>query len=383
MTTRILALNPFHTGSHRSFLEGWAARSRHEFTVLSLPGTHWKWRMRHSAASLAFGVNELESQTWDVVFATDLLNLAEFRGLVSQDISRLPTVLYFHENQFAYPSRGEHTNSDRDLHFALTNLVSLLAADAIWFNSQFNRESLFAGIESILTRVPKLGADDRTRWSDQLLKARSNSFVHSPGVDPIDMRDVSSGKIHLLWVARWEHDKNPEQFFESLRSLRESGVEFRLSVLGESFRNVPECFAQAKVEFSEQIEHWGYAESKVQYRSVLSRGDVVVSTARHEFFGIAVVEAMTAGCIPVLPDKLSYPELVQRDEQFLYNDSSELVRRLQELSVLKSQSPATFQELRAGARSYGMRFDWDCCIASMDDAIADLVDSRSATNHDL
>jgi len=36
----------------------------------------------------------------------------------------------------------------------------------------------------------------------------------------------------------------------------------------------------------------------------------VLSTARHEFFGIAVVEALLAGCLPWLPDRLSYPELL-------------------------------------------------------------------------
>ena len=36
----------------------------------------------------------------------------------------------------------------------------------------------------------------------------------------------------------------------------------------------------------------------------------MLSTARHEFFGVAVVEALLAGCLPWLPDRLSYPELL-------------------------------------------------------------------------
>jgi len=38
--------------------------------------------------------------------------------------------------------------------------------------------------------------------------------------------------LKILWNARWEHDKNPEQFFEVLFSLDEAGLPFRLAVLG-------------------------------------------------------------------------------------------------------------------------------------------------------
>ncbi len=48
------------------------------------------------------------------------------------------------------------------------------------------------------------------------------------------------------------------------------------------------------------MAHFGYAD-EAQYAALLHRADVVVSTALHEFFGVAVVEAIYCGCFPMLP----------------------------------------------------------------------------------
>lgn len=52
---------------------------------------------------------------------------------------------------------------------------------------------------------------------------------------------------------------------------------------------------------------------------MLCQGDVVVSTANHEFYGMAVLEAVRAGCRPLVPDRLSYRELFA--PEFRYEDA--------------------------------------------------------------
>jgi hypothetical protein len=39
----------------------------------------------------------------------------------------------------------------------------------------------------------------------------------------------------------------------------------------------------------------------------------VVSTALHEFQGLSVLEASQAGCLPLVPDRLCYPEMYPAD----------------------------------------------------------------------
>ncbi len=173
--TQILSLQPYYGGSHQAFMECWQRYSQMNWLSLELPPRHWQWRMRHSAWHMAECANQLwENGTrWHANFCTDMLNLAEFKGLVRQEIARLPTVVYFHENQLSYPNK---VPKNRDLHFGITNFSSALAADSIWFNSQFNRDSLFMEIQNLCQQWPDY------KPTIQLGQIKSKSEIVSPGI---------------------------------------------------------------------------------------------------------------------------------------------------------------------------------------------------------
>ncbi|MBN1605203.1 MAG: DUF3524 domain-containing protein [Polyangiaceae bacterium] len=355
---RILALEPFYGGSHRALLDGWASRSRHELVVLTLSAHHWKWRMRHAPLTLAGQVRAqgLTDQPWDAVWCSSMLSLAEFRGLVAPRLAAVPAVAYFHENQLAYPVTREQ---DRDLHFAFTNLTTALCADAVWYNSAYNRDSFVTGLERLLGRMP----DHRS--TEPLERIRARSRIVPPGFDPIEPEPrPRSGPLRLLWAARWEHDKAPETLFAALEELRRQGVDFRVNVIGESFADVPDVFAQARRDLAAHIDRWGYQRPRAEYEATLRESDVVVSTARHEFFGLSVMEAVSAGCVPVLPDRLVYPELFPKSA--LYDGTIRgLVDRLAELARVKAATGG----LESPFVGCSAPFVWDRARERMDSAM--------------
>ena len=366
---RILALEPFYGGSHRRFLDRWQALSRHHITLWTLPARFWKWRMRHAGLEFAERFEQAEtSESWDLIFCSDMLNLAEFRGLAPA-AAALPTVLYFHENQLTYPVRKEE---ERDRHFAFSNLLSARAADAVWWNSGFHRDDFAQAARDWLRRLPDFQPLDSV---DGIL---AKSSVLPQGIDLPPPRRASRepGPLRILWAARWEFDKNPEAFFAAVGRLKELGHPFRLSVLGERYRRSPEIFDQAQRDLDGHIDHWGYLDGRDAYLEALGRADVVVSTADHEFFGVAVAEAVAAGCRPLLPDRLAYPELIQDLEpatDYLYKSDDELHDRLLSLAVAADRGEPLWP---AGARGPGpeaghramARYAWPKIVQDLDGA---------------
>ena len=360
----ILALQPYYGGSHLAAMAGWMEQSRFKFTVLQLPPRHWKWRMRQAAWHFADEVNSRwrSGERWDAVFCTDMLNLSEFKGLVSSEISSLPTVAYFHENQFVYPSRQEDL---RDSHFEITNFTTALAADEAWFNSSFNRDSM---LESLARRCKD--------WPDhppleQIEKVRAHSRIQPPGINPPQVDrplDEQSGPLHIVWAARWEHDKGPESLLEILRLLRADRFKFRISVIGQSFRSVPPAFTTIESEFSDSLERFGFQKTREEYWRALAESDLFLSTAEHEFFGLSAVEAMAAGLYPIFPNRLSYPELIDlfsdpnRDPtRHLYSSNEEAAMLIQQAVaelgpvVTSSDREQLFWKTRAVEFDEGMK----------------------------
>lgn len=320
---RILLLSAYDAESHRYWREQLVSRfPEHEWVVLHLPARHFSWRVRGNAMQWVLGNSEELSGDYNLLIATSMVDLATLKGL-QPNLAAVPSVLYFHENQFAYP-QSERQQSLLDAQ--LCSVYSALAANVLVFNSDHNRATFEDGAEQLLKRLPDKLAKPVSRRIAAKTSVLPVPLLEPPEVTP---RACSGEALQLLWNHRWEHDKGPELLLAIARECLSRGPRCVFHVVGQQFRRRAEAFDEllSLLRSEQALGAWGFLP-RAEYRALLGKADVVLSTASHDFQGLSILEAVQAGCRPLVPDALAYPEYFSSEFRYIPGDATSAVNRL-------------------------------------------------------
>ncbi len=367
---QVLIIEPFFAGSHKNWIEGLQKNSGFKIEVLSLSGRHWKWRMHGAAVTLAKKYEEL-GYSPDLIIASDMLDVTTFQALTRSKTYDIPFVLYFHENQLTYPwsPSDEDKALQRDNHYSFINYTSALSVDSVLFNSNYHKTSFLNALPKFLKSFPDYNN------LDTIKEIEKKSKVLHLGLDLRSFDQYRENKNldqlpTILWNHRWEYDKNPRDFFDVLKMVKEKGCSFNLIVLGEQYSKVPYEFEKAKQEFKDEIIHWGYVERFEDYANWLWRTDILPVTSNQDFFGISVVEAIYCNTYPILPNRLSYLEHLPEADQtiYVYSTKYELEEKL--IQAIKNIELTRSFNLQSFIRKY----DWSDIIKEYDRCFAEIIE---------
>lgn len=321
----IWLLSAYRSTSHGAWAH-WLVNSctQYNWEVLELSGRHFRWRIRGNPLSW---LHRLPDTPADLIIATSMVDLATLKGLHPQ-LSTVPCLYYFHENQFAYPtSKQQHASIDPQM----VQLYGALCANQCLFNSAYNRHSFLQGIDQLLSKLPdEVPANIRSCIEEK-------SKLLSVPIKPI-ISTLKKQSHLILWNHRWEYDKAPQVFADALSKLNKINPDFKLALLGERATKKNPALLQIENEFADKITINDRA-SKQDYIKTLCHASIVVSSAIHEFQGLALLEAVSAGAVPVVPDDLCYRE--QYGEMFRYtaNNSDAMAKKLNVFLTNRPDSP--------------------------------------------
>ncbi|MBD2858597.1 DUF3524 domain-containing protein [Spongiibacter sp. KMU-158] len=320
---RVLLLSAYHAQSHALWAQGLQqSLPDYSWTELHLAPRYFNWRLRGNSLSWAFENRDILSQDYDLLIATSMCDLTGLRSFIPS-LSRIPNILYCHENQFAYP---ESSQQQGRLENQMTTLYSALSADCVIFNSHYNRESFIQGVTALLKKMPDHAPFEKV--NEQL----QNSCVIPVGVAGAGLspsKRMAGEQLSVLWNHRWEYDKGPDTLLSIVEACDRTGLAVDFSIVGQQFRNQPPAFSKIHQVISSssslRLKDWGFVEKPQAYLQLLSACDVVLSTALHDFQGLSVLEAVAHGCTPVLPNHLVYPEWFDSEYFYQHDGGAEAV----------------------------------------------------------
>ena len=360
----IALIEPYYGGSHQAWADGYAESSAHSVRLIAHPARFWKWRMHGAHLTLAEHLGEQVRSGWvpDVILASSMMDVAAFTGAIRGFCPETPIATYFHESQFTYPL----SPADKvDFTYQMKNWGSAAVSDLVIFNSDYHKSVFFAEARAFLNAFPE---DKHVHMIDPVM---DEAIVRPVGVDLgslLARPTKREGAPLVMWNQRWEHDKGPEELLAIVKELVASGLDFTMAMCGEVFVSVPSTFAEVEAVLGDRLIHAGFAP-RSEYETLLSSSTVVLSTARQEFFGIAIVEAIAAGAFPVLPQRLVYPERIKQLDldpaKTLFDDPTHAVRLV--TSALDDQIDSD------ALRTMTAQYDWTKVAPSYDAAIEGLV----------
>ena len=366
---KILIIEPYYTGSHKQWADGFKKYSKHTVKILSLKGQFWKWRMHGGAVSLAQNFHEMD---WcpDIILATDMLDLTTFLSLTRKKTFDIPTIIYFHENQISYPwsPNDRDVKNKRDNHYGFINYSSALTADKVLFNSEFHMNSFLNALLPFLKQFP----DQQCLDTINIIKEKSDVLHLGLDLQSFDKYqskyDDDNNTPLILWNHRWEYDKNPSVFFDALKKVKEDGYHFNLAIVGENFSQYPKVFENSKKEFKNSIVQWGYVDSFKEYADILWKSDILPVTSNQDFFGASIMEAIYCNVKPILPKRLAYPELIPNK---YYSDI--FYKNETELSTKIKNEILNFKKTNSGLiKKIASKFDWQKMISNYDKALSSM-----------
>ncbi|TVP97591.1 MAG: DUF3524 domain-containing protein [Balneolaceae bacterium] len=370
----ILAVEPFYNGSHRAFLKGLQENSSHNIIPVKLDYRRWKWRMHGDSVKLAEMSSHI-TEDIDLLLVSSMTNLPAFLALTNPRFAFTPKVMIMHENQLTQPMpEGE----ERDVTYCYINYLSMLTADKLLFTTRYHLNELLDALPAFLDHFPD---DKHYNTVDQI---REKSMVIYPGLN-LSVFDEQPDTRHLnerpviVWNQRWQFDRNPAMFFKVLNRLNDIDLKFDLILAGDTQHRKPEEFERAWKRFGEHITHFGYVENVENYSRLLHSADIVVSTATHEFFCVAIMEAIYCGCHPLVPNRLHYPELIPASlhkpllhAPVIYDTEDDLFKYLKDLLTGKTKPLP-----KASLQNINRHLDWGWMVDRYDSLLDELKETKS------
>lgn len=164
----------------------------------------------------------------------------------------------------------------------------------------------------------------------------------------------------LIYFGRWSSNKGLLPALRLFARIHQLRSEWRLIIAGREYdHSQQELASQINALGLSQVVTLAANPTDEQIRALIHQASYFLCLSRHEGFGIAPIEAMSAGLTPLLSDIPPFRRLVQDSQEgFYFNPEMESAAAISWLFHLHSQGENAYRERRNSAQEFAASYAW-------------------------
>ncbi|MFC7521904.1 glycosyltransferase family 4 protein [Xanthomonas populi] len=243
----------------------------------------------------------------------------------------------------------------------------------LWFQT-LTRTSALA-----YARVIATSENDGDLFAKVVSPARLRVIENGVDVEKYAGQGATTPGRTMLYFGRWSVNKGLIETLELLQAALKRDPQWRLIIAGREYdlneadlrKAIAERGLQDKVQLS-------MSPSQEQLRALMHQAQFFVCLSRHEGFGIAAVEAMSAGLIPILSDIPPFVRLAGESGQGVIVNRDKLETAADQVQALALHSDEDFDTRRTASMAYVSRYDWKHVVGRYIDEYHSALGTRRA-----
>lgn len=215
-------------------------------------------------------------------------------------------------------------------------------------------------LDFLLKKADFVIADSKQDFSEFEKKAKAIKLVEN-GVELEAFFSIKRKpkKDGFIFVGRLAKNKRLDILIDCFALVLKKKPNAMLRIIGRDFDNI--FYELEQMTIDQEISNRVFFQDKVsaaQLPELLASSEFFVSASEAEGFGISAVEAMAAGCIPLLRDMEAFRAFVEdKKNGFIinFNDLNEAAEKIVEAMALKETEK---RQLSENARARVQQYSW-------------------------
>lgn len=202
------------------------------------------------------------------------------------------------------------------------------------------------------------------------------------GADLDRNRDAASRQLRpsLLFFGRWSSNKGIDRLLVLFAALRARDASWQLILAGRPYdltredieKHAGALFVETGIEIHE-------SPTDANLRELMTRASYFACLSRHEGFGIAAIEAMSAGLVPLLSDIPPFRKIVRESScgllvRFAEGDGGDPSQAAADILALHDELLQTRNPQRHRAAAFAQRYDWPSVADRFDHQYREIID---------